>query len=52
MFLFPPSAFEFLGKLCVTQAILVKVEQVQAQTVLHFALAEIMQVRLPMSVLS
>ena len=41
----------FSGTCGLPRAILVKIEQVQAQAVLHFALAQIVQARLPMPVL-
>ena len=46
---FPSS--EFLRNLWIAEVVLVEVKQVQAQAVFHFALAQIVQVRLPMPVL-
>src|SRR5438034_651639 len=48
---FPPSPPEFLGDLWIAETILVEIKQVQAQPVLHLALAQIVQVRLPMAIL-
>jgi hypothetical protein len=45
------SSLEFLRDLRVAEIVLVEVKQVQVQSVLHLALAQIMQVRLPMAVL-
>jgi len=49
--LFPSfSWLEFLRNLWIAEIIFVEVKEVQAQAVLHFALAQIVQVRLPMPV--
>ena len=42
---------EFLRNLWIAEIIFVEVKKVQAQAVLHFALAQIVQVRLPIPVL-
>src|SRR6266568_7820783 len=42
---------EFLRNLWIAEIIFVEVKEVQAQAVLHFALAQIVQVRLPVPVL-
>ena len=47
----PSSSPEFLGDLRIAETILVEVKQMQPQPVLHFALAQIVQVRLPVSIL-
>jgi hypothetical protein len=49
--LLPSSSLEFLGNLWVAEAILAEIKEVQPQPVLHFALAQIVQVRLPVPVL-
>src|SRR5207248_1251985 len=46
---FPPS--EFLWNLWITELVFIEVKEVQTQAVLYFALAQIVQVRLPMPVL-
>src|SRR5437588_7145290 len=43
---------EFLRNLWIAEMIFVEVEEVQAQAVLYFTLAQIVQVRLPVPVLS
>jgi hypothetical protein len=49
--LFPSfPSLEFVRDLWIAQIIFVEVKHVQAQAVLYFALAQIMQVRLPVSV--
>src|SRR6266496_6324848 len=49
--LFPSSSLKLLRHLRIAEIIFVEVKQVQAQPVLHFPLAQITQVQLPMSVL-
>lgn len=50
--LLPPfPSPEFLGDLRIAETILVEVKQVQAQPVLHLALAQIVKVRLPVAIL-
>ena len=50
--LLPPfPSPEFLGDLRIAETILVEVKQVEAQPVLHLALAQIVQVRLPVAIL-
>ena len=49
--LLPSSSLKLFGDVLVTEVVFVKIKQVQAQPVLHFALAQIMQVRLPVPVL-
>ena len=51
--LLPPfPSPEFPGDLRIAETILVEVKQVQAQPVLHLALAQIVQVRLPVPILA
>src|SRR4029453_5263505 len=45
--LLPSSSLELLRDLWIAEVLFVKVKQVQAQAVLHLALAQIVQVRLP-----
>jgi hypothetical protein len=45
------SAPEFLRDLWITKILFAEIEKVEAQSVLHFALAEIVQVPLPVAIL-
>ena len=45
------SSLEFLRNLRIAEILFVEIKQVQAQAVLHLALAQIVQVRLPVAVL-
>src|SRR4030095_9535905 len=49
--LLPFSSLEFLRDLWIAEVILVKIKQMQTQAVLHLALAQIVQVRLPVAIL-
>ena len=44
------SSLELLRDLRIAEILFVEVKQMQAQTVLHLALAQIVQVRLPVAV--
>ena len=44
-------SLEFLRDLGIAEVVFIEVKEVQAQAVLHFALAQIVQVRLPVPVL-
>ena len=46
------SAFQFLGNHRVTEAVLVEINKIKPQPVLYFPLPEVVQVRLPVAVLS
>jgi hypothetical protein len=46
------SAPEFLRDLWITEILLAEIEKVQAQPVLHLALAQVVQARLPVAILS
>ena len=50
--LLPPfAALEFFRHFTVPEAVLIEINQAQPQSMFHFALAQIVQVRLPMAVL-
>ena len=44
------STLQFLGYLWIAEAVLIEIEQMQAQAVLHFTLAQIVQERLPLAI--
>src|SRR5213082_3860480 len=46
------SAFQFLGNRRVAEAVLVEVDKIKPQPMLYLPLAEVVQVRLPVTVLS
>src|SRR4029453_14404806 len=48
--LLPFSSLEFLRDLWIAEVLFVKIKQVQTQAVFHLALAQIVQVRLPVAI--